>query len=122
MQIVVSGIAPAFDLRDLDLKLTPGTLDDLVDDGRQIASAALETGRPEVIAALRLDQLDARTQRLARCLNAAAEQIAHTELGADSRGVDAHVAKAERGLARDHAKSSNARQTVGQLARHEIGQ
>ena len=112
--------AARFDLDELGLKLIGEARDNLVLHVEQVGDRLVEALRPQVRAALGVDELDVDAHALAAALNAAFERIAHVELAADLLRVDRLALVGESGAAADHEGPAHARKIGGQALRHPV--
>ncbi len=94
--------------------------DDLVLHVEQIGDRLVETLRPEVAAALGVNQLDIDAHALAAALDAALEDIANVELAPDLLQVDGLALVGEGGVAPDDERAADAREVGGQALGHAV--
>ena len=88
--------------------------DDFVLHVEEIGHRLVEPLRPEMVAALGVDELDIDAHPGAGALNAALEDIANVQLAPDLLQIDALALVGESRVAPDHEGAGDARQIGGQ--------
>ena len=94
--------------------------DDFVLHVEEVGDGLVEPFRPEMIAALGVDELDIDAHPAAGALNAALEHIADVQLAPDLLHIDAPALVGEGGVAPDHEGAADARQIGGQALGHAV--
>ena len=89
--------------------------DDLVLHVEQVGDRLVEPLRPEMIAALGVDELDVHPDAVGRALDAAFEHVAHVEFAPDLFEIDGLALVAESGVSPDHPHPAHLRE-VGRQA------
>ena len=96
--------------------------DDLVLHFEEIGERLVEAVGPEMIAALRVDELDIDAHAVGVALDRPFEHIADPKLLADFPGVDILALEREGGVAGDHEGAAEARQVGGQVLGDSVGE
>ena len=89
---------------------------------RRSALLALDAAGPDRQLRGGVEQLDVDAHDAVLHPHAAVQHVAHLKLGGDGGEIGRLALVPVRSLARDHAEDRNARQDVGQVVRHHVGE
>jgi hypothetical protein len=93
--------------RKLGIERVGEPSDDFVLHVEEVGDRFVETVRPQMIAALRVDKLDVDTYPVCRALDTSFEHVAHVELAPDPFQIDRFALVAEGGISPDHPHSAH---------------
>jgi hypothetical protein len=106
--------APGFRREELGTERIGEPRDDLVLHVEEVGDGLVEPFRPEMGAALGVNELDIDPHPATRALNTALEHVANVQFAADPFHIAASALVVEGGVARDHEGARNAREIGGQ--------
>ena len=106
--------------KDLRAERIRKPCDDFVLQIEEIGEGLVESLRPKVTAALRVDQLNIDPDAIAVPLNATLQDIANIQIAPDLLQIDTPPLVGEGGIAPDHERPADARQIGGQALGHAI--
>jgi hypothetical protein len=98
------------------------TADDLVLCLREVGAIGVEAIRPDMRAALRIDELNVYSNLVGRPADAAFEDVPDTKLPANLSRIGGFALKGEGRVASDHKASGNPRQIRCQIVGDAVGE
>ena len=94
--------------------------DDFILHVEEVRHRLVETVRPEMIAALSVDELDVDPHSICRALDASLEHVAHVQLASDLFEIDRLALVSEGGVSADHQHPAHSREVGRQTLGHAV--